>query len=378
MGVGVGVCFELGMDHKLSAFTQEKAMKANLKSIAGRVRARTFTAGASSRSDRRLILSYFPGLLYAAMAGSSPLAVAQANAFPTKPLRFVVPFPAGGGVDLVARTLAEKISNRLGQSIVIENRPGAGTAIGTEIVVKSAPDGYTWLVSPVGGQGVLHAMKAKLPFDARKDLVSVGRIAYGTIALVVPASSKAKTVQELVAIAKANPGKMTYASSGTGALIHLTGEMFKLAAQIDMVHVPYKGTIQIIPDLIDGRVDMALDSLPAYLPHLKAGRLRALAVASRQRSVLLPEQPTMAEVGLPSVVSFTDYGMFAAAGTAPDIVNLMNRELLHALSLEDVKAKLAAAGIDVAPSHPDQMRAELLDEYKKWAGVVKAAGLKPE
>jgi tripartite-type tricarboxylate transporter receptor subunit TctC len=179
-------------------------------------------------------------------------------------------------------------------------------------------------------------------------------------------------------MAKTNPGKMTYASSGTGALIHLTGEMFKLAAQVDMVHVPYKGTIQIIPDLIDGRVDMALDSLPAYLPHLKAGRLRALAVASRQRSALLPDQPTMAEVGLPSVVSFTDYGMFAAAGTPQDIVNLMNKEMLLALGLEDVKAKLAAAGIDVAPSSPDQMRAELIDEYKKWAGVVKAAGLKPE
>ncbi|NBP38508.1 MAG: tripartite tricarboxylate transporter substrate binding protein [Betaproteobacteria bacterium] len=353
-------------------------MKANLKRIRSKVQAWSFERGASGCSDRRLMLRYFSGLIYAATGGFIPHASAQSQAFPTKPMRFVVPFPAGGGVDLVARTIAEKISNRLGQSIVIENRPGAGTAIGTEIVVKSPPDGYTWLVSPVGGQGVLHAMKAKLPFDARKDLVSVGRIAYGTVALVVPASSKAKTVQELVAMAKANPGKMTYASSGTGALIHLTGEMFKLAAQVDMVHVPYKGTIQIIPDLIDGRVDMALDSLPAYLPHLKAGRLRALAVASRQRSALLPDQPTMAEVGLPSVVSFTDYGMFAAAGTPQDIVNLMNKEMLLALGLEDVKAKLAAAGIDVAPSSPDQMRAELIDEYKKWAGVVKAAGLKPE
>ncbi|MEY3705567.1 MAG: hypothetical protein RL585_124, partial [Pseudomonadota bacterium] len=159
---------------------------------------------------------------------------------------------------------------------------------------------------------------------------------------------------------------------------HLTGEMFKLAAQVDMVHVPYKGTIQIIPDLIDGRVDMALDSLPAYLPHLKAGRVRALAVASRQRSQLLPDQPTMAEVGLPSVVSFTDYGMFAPAGTPPDYINLMNREMLVVLAMDDVKAKLAAAGIDIAASNPEQMRAELLDEYKKWAAVVKAAGLKPE
>ena len=333
---------------------------------------------ASLPIDRRYILRCLPISLLGSTSLIAPLQMAHAQAFPAKPIRFVVPFPAGGGVDLVARTIGEKLSSRLGQSIVIENRPGAGTAIGTEIVVKSPADGYTWLVSPVGGHGVLHAMKAKLPFDARKDLTPAGRIAYGTIALIVPASSKAKTVQDLVAMAKASPGKMTYASSGTGALIHLTGEMFKLAAQVDMVHVPYKGTIQIIPDLIDGRVDMALDSLPAYLPHLKAGRVRALAVASRQRSQLLPDQPTMAEVGLPSVVSFTDYGMFAPAGTPPDYISLMNREMLVVLAMDDVKAKLAAAGIDIAASNPEQMRAELLDEYKKWAAVVKAAGLKPE
>ena len=366
------------VDHKLSAYPMEKLMKAKLQITQRRDQAEDDPTSRLWSSERRRLLRLFPGLSTAAMAGLGVHAGLQAQSFPTKPLRFVVPFPAGGGVDLVARTIAEKISSRIGQSIVIENRPGAGTAIGTEIVVKSPPDGYTWLVSPVGGQGVLHAMKSKLPFDARKDLVSVGRIAYGTVALIVPANSKAKTVQEFVAIAKANPGKMTYASSGTGALIHLTGEMFKLAAQVDMIHVPYKGTVQIIPDLIDGRVDMALDSLPAYLPHLKAGRVRALAVASRQRSALLPDQPTMAEVGLPSVVSFTDYGMFAPAGTPAELVSFMNKEMLLALGMDDVKAKLSAAGIDVAPSNPEQMRAELLDEYKKWAGVVKAAGLKPE
>ena len=177
----------------------------------------------------------------------------------------MVPFPAGGGVDLVARTLGEKLSSRLVQSIVIENRPGAGTAIGTEIVVKSPADGYTWLVSPVGGHGVLHAMKAKLPFDARKDLSPAGRIAYGTIALIVPASSKAKTVQDLVAMAKASPGKMTYASSGTGASTHLIVEWFNSVAGVQITHVPYKGSSAAITDVISGQVTYTLETAAATM-----------------------------------------------------------------------------------------------------------------
>ena len=189
---------------------------------------------------------------------------------------------------------------------------------------------------------------------------------------------RAQNVKELVALAKANPGKVTFASSGTGALIHLTGEMFKQAAGIDMTHVPYKGTTQILPDLLDARVDMALDSLPAYLPHLKSGKLRALAVASRNRSSVLPELPTMAEAGLPGVVSATDYGMFAPAGTPKDAIALLNREVNALLLLADVKAKLAQNGIEISGSTPEALQAEFAEEYAKWAKVVRDAGLKPE
>src|SRR4051812_34637072 len=201
---------------------------------------------------------------------------ALAQPYPSRPIRFVVPFPPGGGVDIVARALGEKLSPRLGQPVVIDNKAGAGTTIGTDAAAKSAPDGYTFLVSGIGSQAIVHLMYAKLSFDIRRDLAPVSRVGYGTIALVVPQASPAHTVRELVAIARAKPGQLTFGSSGTGAIIHLTTEMFRQAAAIELTHVPYKGTTQILPDLLAGRVDMALDSVPAYLPHLESGKLRAL------------------------------------------------------------------------------------------------------
>ena len=181
-----------------------------------------------------------------------------------------------------------------------------------------------------------------------------------------------------MALAKASPGKLTFASSGTGALIHLTGEMFKQAAGIDMTHVPYKGTTQILPDLLDGRIDMALDSLPAYLPHLKSGKLRALAVAARQRSAQLPELPTLLESGLAGVVAATDYALFAPAGTPKDAIALLNREIGAVLQLADLRAKLAAQGIEVSGSTPEALKDELLDEIAKWAKVIRDGSIKTE
>src|SRR3989449_2510743 len=259
--------------------------------------------------------------------------------YPSRPIRFVVPFPPGGGMDIVARALGEKLAPRLGQPVVIENKPGAGTTIGTDAVAKSPPDGYTLLVSGIASQAIVHYMHPKRSFDMQRDFAPVARIADGTIAFVVPQSSPANSVKDFVALAKANPGKLTFASSGTGGLIRLTGEMFKQAAGIDLTHVPYKGTTQLLPDLLDSRVDMALDSLPAYIPHLKAGRVRALAVASRERSSLLPELPTMAEAGVPGVISSTDYALYAPAGTPRDIVVLLNREVNAVLLLPDLRAK---------------------------------------
>ena len=298
--------------------------------------------------------------------------------YPAKTLRFIAPFPPGGGVDIVARAMADKLSPRLGQSIVVENKPGAGMTIGTDLAAKSAPDGYTLLIGPIGSQAIVHHMYPKRSFDFARDFAPVARIGYGTIAFIVPQSSPARSVQEFVALAKANPGKLTFASSGTGALIHLTGEMFKQAAGIDLTHIPYKGTTQLLPDLMDGRIDMALDSLPAYLPHLKAGKVRALAVASRGRSPVLPDLPTMAEAGVPGVVSATDYALFAPAGTPQEIVALLNREVNAVLEMPDLRAKLTAQGVEIVGGTPESVRAEFAEELAKWGRVIADAKLKPE
>jgi tripartite-type tricarboxylate transporter receptor subunit TctC len=274
--------------------------------------------------------------------------------------------------------MADKLSPRLGQSIVVENKPGAGMTIGTDLAAKSAPDGYTLLIGPIGSQAIVHHMYPKRSFDFARDFAPVARIGYGTIAFIVPQSSPARSVQEFVALAKANPGKLTFASSGTGALIHLTGEMFKQAAGIDLTHIPYKGTTQLLPDLMDGRIDMALDSLPAYLPHLKAGKVRALAVASRNRSPVLPELPTMAEAGVPGVVSATDYALFAPAGTPKEIVALLNREVNAVLEMPDLRAKLTAQGVEIAGGTPESVRTEFAEELAKWGQVIADAKLKPE
>jgi tripartite-type tricarboxylate transporter receptor subunit TctC len=313
------------------------------------------------------------------LAAATALAVpALAQQYPAKPIRFIAPFPPGGGVDIVARAMGEKLSPRLGQSIVVENKPGAGMTIGTDLAAKSAPDGYTLLIGPIGSQAIVHHMYPKRTFDFARDFAPVARIGYGTIAFIVPHSSPARSVKDFVAMAKASPGKHTFASSGTGALIHLTGEMFKQAAGIDLTHIPYKGTTQLLPDLMDGRIDMALDSLPAYLTHLKAGRVRALAVASRERSRVLPELPTMAEAGVPGVVSATDYALYAPAGTPREIIALLNREVNAVLQMPDLRDKLAAQGIEIVGGTPESVHAELLDEIAKWGRVIAAAKIKPE
>jgi tripartite-type tricarboxylate transporter receptor subunit TctC len=302
---------------------------------------------------------------------------ARAQQYPARPIRFIAPFPPGGGVDIVARALGEKLAPRLGQQVIIENKPGAGTTIGTEAAARSAPDGYSFLIGPIGSQAIVHHMYPKRGFDIR-EFAPVSRIGYGTIVFVVPNASRAASVKDFVAMAKANPGKLTFASSGVGALIHLTGEMFKQAAAIELTHVPYKGSSQILPDLLDGRVDMALDSLPAYIPHLKAGRLRALAVASRERSSLMPELPTMAEAGVPGVVSATDYALYAPAGTAREIILLLNREINAVLQLPDLREKLATQGIEAVGGTPESLRAELAEDIAIWGRVIAEAKIKPE
>jgi tripartite-type tricarboxylate transporter receptor subunit TctC len=303
---------------------------------------------------------------------------AAAQPYPSKPIRFLAGYPPGGGVDNVARALGEKLSARLGQQIVVENRPGAGGAIANDAAAKSAPDGYTLLIGPIGTNAILQYSLPKRAYDFGRDIAPVSRVGYGTIIFVVPAASKAQSVKEFVALAKASPGKLTFASSGTGALIHLTGELFKQAVGVDLLHVPYKGTTQILPDLLDGRIDLALDSAPAYLTHLKAGRVRAMAVASPRRSALMPELPTMAEAGVPGVVSQTDYAVYAPAATPREVVALLNREVNAVLQMEDFRARMASLGIEVAGGTPESLQVEYAEELAKWGKVIRDAKLKFE
>ena len=318
-------------------------------------------------------------LIYLAVAMGllAPAAPVTAQ-YPNKPIRFIVPFPSGGGVDIVARTVGEKLGARVGQTIVVDNRPGAGTTLGTGLAAKSAPDGYTLLVGPVIGLAIVHAYYSKLTYDLRRDFAPVGKIGFGTVVMVVPPSLGARSVKEVIALAKAKPGQLTFASSGTGALIHLTGELFKQMAGVNILHVPYKGTSQLLPDLLDGRVSMTIDSLPAHLPHIQAGRLRALGVARKTRSSQLPDVPTMAEAGLPGFESYTDYALYAPAGTPKAIVARLNKETNAVLQLADLRAKLDGIGIEVAGSTPEALGKEVASEIAKWTKVIKDANIKQE
>lgn len=303
---------------------------------------------------------------------------AAAQQYPTRPVRFIAPFPPGGGVDIVARTVGEKLGARLKQTIVVDNRPGAGATLGTALAAKSTPDGYTLLVAPVIGLAIAHAYYRKLDYDLRRDFAPVTKIGFGTVVMVVPPKLGVNSVKELIALAKAKPGQLTFASSGIGGLIHLTGELFKQMTGVDIVHVPYKGTTQLLPDLIDGRVSFAIDSLPAHIPHIQAGRLKALGVARRNRSSQLADVPTMSEAGLPGFESYTDYALYAPAGTPKAIVARLNRETGTVLLLPDLRAKLAGIGIEVAGSTPEALGAEVASEIAKWTKVIKNANIKQE
>ena len=324
---------------------------------------------------RNLITAISFALL--ATTNSANAAAPAAEQYPTKPIRVIAAFPPGGGVDIVARAVSERLSIRLGQSLVVDNRPGAGTTIGTEIAVKSPADGYTLLVGPIGAALIAQIYYRK-SYDMRRDLAPISKIGYGTIVLVVAPSLGVTSVKELIALAKAKPGQLTFASSGTGSNIHLTGEMFKQRAGVEITHVPYKGSALMLPDLIEGRVSMAIDSMPAHLPHIKSGRLRALAVASVQRSAQLPDVPTLSEAGLPGFQSNTDYALYAPAGTPKEIIARLNRETLPVLADPDLKARLAALGIEVSGGTPAALHAEVLAEFDKWSKVLKEGNIRQE
>ncbi len=314
------------------------------------------------------------GLAVASLAGLAPgLAMAQSD-YPTRPVTLVVPFPAGGSTDLVARVIAQKMTNGLGQQVLVENRGGAGGNLGSATVAKSDPDGYTILMGTVATHALNPAIYKKMPFDPVADFAPISLLVTVPNVLVVNPDLPVKTVQELIALAKEKPGELSYASSGNGTPLHLSGELFKSMAGIDIVHIPYKGAGPALTDLLGNHVSIMFDNLPSSTGYIKEGRLRGLAVTTAERAASMPELPTMAESGLPGYETYTWNALFTPAGTPPAVIERLNAEAVKAVQDPEVKAKLAEFGATAVGSTPDELAAHVQAELAKWAPVVKASG----
>jgi tripartite-type tricarboxylate transporter receptor subunit TctC len=295
--------------------------------------------------------------------------------YPNAPVKIVVPFQAGGLTDILAREIAQRASNGLGQQFIVENKAGASGIIGTDFVAKSRPDGYTLLMGSIGTNAVNAHLYSKLPYDTLKDFAPIGLVASGSLMLVVNPAVPAKNLKELLDYARANPGKLTYASGGAGASQHLAGELLKKTAGIDILHVPYKGVMQGVTDVIAGQVSMTFD-LATVMPHIKAGKLRPIAVANATRASAFPDVPTIAEAGLPGYDASAWYGLFAPAGTPKEVVAKINTEMLRALRDPVLRRRLATLGAEPVGSSPEQFASFIRSEYDKWGKVVRDANIK--
>jgi len=305
------------------------------------------------------------------------LQAAGAADFPSKPLRLVTGSAPGGGSDTVARTLSEKLNERFGQPVLVDNRAGAGGTIGADIVAKAPPDGYTWLVATSSSMVVNPAMQ-KLPYDVERDLAPVTQISTVPFILAVNPNVQAKTVGELIQLAKSRPGKMSYATSGVGAMSHLAMELFKYMAGVNLVHVPYRGSAPAAFDLIGGQVQAAFNNLIPTLPHVKSGRLRALGVSGLARVSLLPDVPTVAESGLPGYDAMQWYGVLLPAGVPKSMVTFLHKEITTVLKMPAVRSRLMDEGGEVIGGTPDQYAKVIHTELAKWTKLVKAAGIRAE
>jgi tripartite-type tricarboxylate transporter receptor subunit TctC len=302
-------------------------------------------------------------------------ATAAAQQYPTKPIRMVVGFAPGGGTDIVSRIIGAKMTESWGQPVLVDNRAGATGTIGADIVAKAAPDGYTLIMGHVNSHGIAPNLFKKLPYDAEHDFAMVAYVGYVPNVLVVHPSVPARNVKELIALAKSKPGTLNYASSGVGSTQHLAGEMFKLLTGVDILHVPYKGSGPAVIDLLAGHVSMNFDTMPPVLPHIRAGRMRALALTTPKRSPQLPNIPTMIEVGLKGFDMTNWYGVMAPAKTPHDIVVKLNGEVNRIVKLPDAKARLEEAGTVLDPMSPEQFATFLHSEIAKYAKLVKAANV---
>lgn len=310
------------------------------------------------------------GLLIA--AGSS-----LAQTFPTKPVRFVVPFAAGGSTDTLARAIGVRLPEYLGQQVVIDNRTGANGDIGMSLVAKAAPDGYTIVLGYVANLGIGPSLY-KMPYDPVKDFAPITQVAGASNIIVAHPSVPAKNLKEFITYARANPGAVNFATSGVASVGHLTGEYLNDRAGMKMVHVPYKGSGQAISDLVGGHVKMMISGMASTLPHVKTGKLRALAVTGLQRSDAAPDVPTIAESGFPNFEARSWFGVLAPANTPKPIITRLHADIVKALQQPDVKQRLTAIGFDIVGSTPEEFGAYIKSEIKKWEKVVKASGAKPE
>ena len=314
--------------------------------------------------------------LLCCVLGFSVNAASAASAYPARPIRIIDPFPAGGPSDIVARVLSGRYSEVIGQPVVIDNRGGASGALGTEIVAKATPDGYTLLLGPSGALTIQPTLNPKLPYNVQRDLEPIGQLTAGPQVIAVNPAVPAKNMQELIALAKAKPGQLNFASGGAGTANHLAAEVLKLAAGIDIVHVPYKGTGPALTAVISGETQMIVSSLLPALGPAKSGKLRALAVTSTQRSVALPDVPTAAESGLPKFETSSWHGLLAPAKTPRSIVTQLHAAMVKTLSLPDVRERLTSQGLNVVASTPQQFADYIRSETAKYARVLKQIGLK--
>ena len=304
---------------------------------------------------------------------------ASAQDFPSRPITLIVPYSAGGGNDVMARVAAEKMSRSLGQQIVIENRGGAGGSIATRQGARAVPDGYTLALGGTGTLAINPTLYPNVGYDPRKDFAPIGLIGTSALVVLVNPSVPVKSIKELIAYAKANPGKMNFASAGTGSGIHLAAEYFKVQAGIEMTHVPYKGSGPALQDLVGGHVAIYFSSMPPALGLIKEGKVRALAVTGPKRSGIMPELPTVAEAGdMPGFEAVLHYGIVAPAGTPTAIVNKLNVALRAAVMSDELKAKLAADGTEPLASTPEEYAADIDKEETKWSAIVRKSGAKAE
>jgi tripartite-type tricarboxylate transporter receptor subunit TctC len=309
--------------------------------------------------------------------GVVSFAFAAAQDFPQRPLRMIVGLPAGGSTDLMGRLVAAKLSERFGQQVVFDNRPGASGIIGADIVAKSQPDGYTLLMAG-GSFGIISSLYAKVPFDTARDFAPVALFATSPYVFVVHPSVPVTTMQEFIAYAKARPGQLNFAGSTPGSVQRLSGELLKRTTGIDMLYVPYKGTGVLMPDLLGGRLHAAIDNVLVVVPYMKSGQLRGLAVTSAKRSVVVPDLPTIAESGAPGFQSGGWFGVLAPAGTPAHIIKKLNQEISQAMQQPDVRDRLLGQGAEPLWGPPDDLKKLLAREREVWGKVIREAGVKPD